>query len=435
MIFTYIFLAFLFLGLFTQFLLANRQIQSALKHRSSVPKGFEEKVSLASHQKAADYTVAKLRFGMIENGFSQILLIALTIFGLLYFLHLELLKIISAGVWQQISLILGISILSSMIDLPFSWYKQFHLEDKFGFNRMTGKLFFLDFLKGTALSLVVGVPLLWVVLTLMQSAGSFWWVYAWLTLVSFILVATMVYPIWIAPFFNQFKPLEEGPLKDSIQALLNRCGFISKGLFVMDGSKRSAHGNAYFTGIGKSKRIVFFDTLIEKLSPTEIEAVLAHELGHFKKNHIRKRMLLTFATTLAGLALLGWLANQVWFYESLGVEPSMSGNNEGLALALFSLVIPVFSYFITPLSSLLSRQHEFEADAFAAEKTDAGQLIAALIKLYQDNAATLTPDHWYSAFYDSHPPAPIRIAHLRQLATQLSSLAPQAVPSQVVPSH
>jgi STE24 endopeptidase len=416
MIFTYIFLLFLFLGLFIQFILANRQIKSVIKHRPAVPKGFEEKITLENHQKAADYTVAKLRFGILEIALSQAMLLVFTIFGLLYLVHLELLNFLSDGVWQQISLILGISILSSAIDLPFSWYRQFHLEEKFGFNRMSKKLFFIDFFKNILLSLCIGVPLLWVVLTLMAKAGDYWWIYAWVTMVSFILIATWVFPIWIAPFFNKFKPLEDGSLKESIQSLLNRCGFVSKGLFVMDGSKRSAHGNAYFTGIGKSKRIVFFDTLIEKLSPSEIEAVLAHELGHFKKNHIRKRMIMTFITTLLGLALLGWLMNQVWFYEGLGVEPSLSGNNAGLALALFFLVTPVFTFFITPLSSLLSRKHEFEADAFAAEKTDAKELIKALIKLYQDNAATLTPDRWYSAFYDSHPPAPIRIEHLYQLS-------------------
>ena len=416
MIFTYIFLLFLFLGLFIQFILANRQIKSVIQHRPTVPKGFEEKITLENHQKAADYTVAKLRFGILEIALSQAMLLIFTIFGLLYLVHLELLNFLSAGVWQQIALILSISILSSAIDLPFSWYRQFHLEENFGFNRMTKKLFFIDFFKNILLSLCIGVPLLWVVLTLMAKAGDYWWVYAWITMVSFILIATWVFPIWIAPFFNKFKPLEDGSLKDSIQLLLNRCGFVSKGLFVMDGSKRSAHGNAYFTGIGKSKRIVFFDTLIEKLSPSEIEAVLAHELGHFKKNHIRKRMVMTFITTLLGLALLGWLMNQVWFYEGLGVEPSLTGNNAGLALALFFLVTPVFTFFITPLSSLLSRKHEFEADAFAAEKTDAHELIKALIKLYQDNAATLTPDRWYSAFYDSHPPAPIRIEHLYQLS-------------------
>jgi len=416
MIFTYIFLLFLFLGLFIQFILANRQIKSVIQHRPTVPKGFEEKITLENHQKAADYTVAKLRFGILEIALSQAMLLIFTIFGLMYLVHLELLNFLSAGVWQQIALILSISILSSAIDLPFSWYRQFHLEENFGFNRMTKKLFFIDFFKNILLSLCIGVPLLWVVLTLMAKAGDYWWVYAWITMVSFILIATWVFPIWIAPFFNKFKPLEDGSLKDSIQLLLNRCGFVSKGLFVMDGSKRSAHGNAYFTGIGKSKRIVFFDTLIEKLSPSEIEAVLAHELGHFKKNHIRKRMVMTFITTLLGLALLGWLMNQVWFYEGLGVEPSLTGNNAGLALALFFLVTPVFTFFITPFSSLLSRKHEFEADAFAAEKTDAHELIKALIKLYQDNAATLTPDRWYSAFYDSHPPAPIRIEHLYQLS-------------------
>ena len=416
MIFTYIFLAFLLLGLFTQFFLAQRQIQSARKHSNSVPSGFEQTISLADHKKASNYTVAKLKIACLESVFSQSLLIALTILGLLFAIHKELLQFLSPGVWQQIALILTISFLSSLIDLPFSWYKQFRLEEQFGFNRMTQKLFWMDFIKSTLIGLLIGVPLLWVVLTLMQKAGYFWWFYAWVFLVGFIILATWIAPVVIMPLFNKFKPLEDGPLKTSIQSLLDRCGFISKGLFVMDGSKRSAHGNAYFTGIGKNKRIVFFDTLIEKLTPAEIEAVLAHELGHFKKNHVRKRMFMTFLMSLIGLALLGWVSQQLWFYESLGVFPEINGNNAGLALALFSLVIPVFTYFITPIGSLLSRKHEFEADSFAAEKTNAQHLISALIKLYQDNAATLTPDHLYSAFYDSHPPAPIRIAHLNQLA-------------------
>jgi len=415
MIFTYIFLAFLLLGLFTQFFLAQRQIQSARRNSHQVPAGFEKSITLADHQKAANYTIAKLKVSSLEATLSQALLVALTLLGLLYAIHRELLTLLSAGVWQQIALILSISFLSNVIDLPFAWYRQFRLEAQFGFNRMTQKLFWLDFLKSTALGLVIGVPLLWVILSLMQEAGSYWWLYAWVFLVAFILLATWVAPVLIMPLFNKFKPLDDGPLKTSIQSLLDRCGFISKGLFVMDGSKRSAHGNAYFTGIGKNKRIVFFDTLIEKLSPSEIEAVLAHELGHFKKNHVRKRMLLTFFMSLVGLALLGWLSQQIWFYESLGVFPEIDGNNAGLALALFSLVIPVFTFFITPLGSLMSRKHEFEADAFAAEKSNASDLVAALIKLYQDNAATLTPDHLYSAFYDSHPPAPIRIAHLNQL--------------------
>ncbi len=420
MTFTYIFLAFLLLGLFTQFFLAQRQMRSAIHHQHQVPAGFENAISLADHQKAAQYTTAKLKLSWIETVASQSLLITLTLFGLLYAIHQGLLQYFPAGVWQQIALLIALSLLSSVVDLPFSWYKQFRLEESFGFNRMTQTLFWLDFLKGSLLSLVIGIPLLWVVLTLMQGAGQFWWLYAWVFLVAFILLATWIVPVWIAPLFNKFKPLDDGPLKTSIQLLLDRCGFVSKGLFVMDGSKRSAHGNAYFTGIGKNKRIVFFDTLIEKLSPPEIEAVLAHELGHFKKNHVRKRMLLTFLMSLIGLALLGWLSNQIWFYESLGVFPERDGNNAGLALALFSLTIPVFTFFITPLGSLLSRKHEFEADAFAAEKTNAQNLVSALIKLYQDNAATLTPDRLYSAFYDSHPPAPIRIAHLNQLGQATS---------------
>jgi STE24 endopeptidase len=415
MIFTYIFLAFLLLGLFTQYFLAQRQIRAANRLQNQVPPGFENQITLADHQKAARYTTAKLRLGWLETLSSSALLIALTMLGLLYTIHQELLHMIKAGVWQQIALLLALSLISSLVDLPFSWYRQFRLEEKFGFNRMSQKLFWLDFIKGNLLSLAIGVPLLWVVLSLMQEAGSYWWLYAWVFLVAFILLATWIAPVLIMPLFNQFKPLDDGALKDSIQSLLDRCGFISKGLFVMDGSKRSAHGNAYFTGIGKNKRIVFFDTLIDKLNPSEIEAVLAHELGHFKKNHVRTRMIMTFVMSLLGLALLGWLSNQLWFYESLGVFPEIDGNNAGLALAIFSLVIPVFTFFITPLSSLLSRQHEFEADAFAAEKTNAQHLISALVKLYQDNAATLTPDPMYSAFYDSHPPAPIRIAHLNSL--------------------
>ena len=415
MTFTYIFLAFLFFSLFTELFLANRQSKSVVLLRYAVPAEFSSKITLEDHQKAADYTLAKLGLGFWEIIFSKVVLLSLTLLGLLNLLHLELLGYISAGVWQQVALLMSLMIISSVLDLPFSWYRQFKLEEQFSFNRMDVKTFWIDFLKGTALSVVIGTPLLWVILTLMDRAGVYWWGYAWAFLMGFILLATWVGPTFIAPLFNKFKPLEEGALKDKIQTLLDRCGFVSKGLFVMDGSKRSAHGNAYFTGIGKSKRIVFFDTLIEKLSPSEIEAVLAHELGHFKKNHIKKRLFLTFAISLAGFALLGWLTNQMWFYEGLGVTPPIDGKPGGLALALFSLALPVFTFFITPLSSLLSRKHEFEADAFAAEKTNADDMVSALLKLYQDNAATLTPDHLYSAFYDSHPPAPIRIAHLQSL--------------------
>lgn len=416
MTFTAIFLAFLGLGLLARFYLSHRHMKFILAHRDAVPAGFSQQVSLAEHQKAADYTVAKLRIGSLETIFSAAVLIVFTLIGGLEYLHLTLLKFIAPGVWQQVALILSLSFITGVLDLPFSWYRQFHLEAAYGFNRMTAGIFWLDYIKGTLLGLVIGVPLLWVVLTLMAQAGEYWWVLAWVVLVAFVFFATWIGPTYIAPLFNKFSPLEEGPLKEKIQNLLKRCDFISQGLFVMDGSKRSAHGNAYFTGIGKAKRIVFFDTLIEKLSPDEIEAVLAHELGHFKKKHIRKRLITTFIMSLLGLALLGWVSTQAWFYFDLGVTPEIDGNNGGLALALFTLALPVFTFFLTPIGSYFSRKHEFEADAFAAEKTNANDLVTALVKLYQDNAATLTPDPTYSAFYDSHPPAPIRIANLKKLA-------------------
>jgi len=416
MTFTAIFLIFLVAGIFTRYFLAKRHLAHVMAHRESVPAQFAQRVSLADHQKAADYTSAKIRLGFLELMLSSAILIGFTLLGGLQALHSFLLSMMGPGVWQQIALLLSLSFITGLLDLPFSWYRQFHLEESFGFNRMTAKLFWLDFVKGNLLGLAIGVPLLWVILTLMAQAGEYWWVLAWAVLVIFMLVATWIGPTFIAPLFNKFKPLEEGPLKDKIQGLLKRCGFVSQGLFVMDGSKRSAHGNAYFTGLGKSKRIVFFDTLLEKLAPSEIEAVLAHELGHFKKKHILKRLIVTFAMSFAGLALLGWVSTQFWFYTGLGVIPEVDGNNGGLALTLFSLALPVFTFFFVPIGSYFSRKHEFEADAFAAEKSNAQDLITALVKLYQDNAATLTPDPWYSAFYDSHPPAPIRIHHLQGLS-------------------
>ena len=416
MTFTAIFLAFLILGLLVRFYLSQRHMKFIMAHRHEVPSGFAHQVTLAEHQKAADYTIAKLRIGSLETIFSAAILIVFTLIGGLELLHLTLLKFIEPGVWQQVALILSLSFITGLLDLPFSWYRQFHLEAAYGFNRMTPSIFWVDYIKSTLLGLIIGVPLLWVVLTLMAQAGELWWVLAWAVLVAFVFFATWIGPTYIAPLFNKFVPLEEGPLKEKIQDLLKRCDFISQGLFVMDGSKRSAHGNAYFTGIGKAKRIVFFDTLIEKLSPAEIEAVLAHELGHFKKKHIRKRLVTTFITSLLGLALLGWVSTKAWFYFDLGVTPELDGNNGGLALALFTLALPVFTFFLTPLGSYFSRKHEFEADAFAAEKTNANDLITALVKLYQDNAATLTPDPTYSAFYDSHPPAPIRIENLKKFS-------------------
>ncbi len=394
--------------------LAQRQMRFVAKHRDSVPAEFAEKVTLAEHQKAADYTIAKLRLGVLENGVSAIILIGFTLLGGLQILNISLSQLLGDGITQQIALLGSIVIISGIVDLPFSWYKQFHLEERFGFNRMGKKLFFIDMIKGLGVGAAIGIPLLWVILSLMAKAGDLWWLWAWVVLTVFSLLMQWIFPSFIAPLFNKFQPLPDGALKTQIEALLARCEFASQGLFVMDGSKRSAHGNAFFAGMGKAKRIVFFDTLIEKLNPDEVEAVLAHELGHFKCKHIRKRLLVSFALSFGMFALLGWISTQVWFYTDLGVMPNLNGYNGGLALALFMLVSPVFSFFFTPLASIASRKHEYEADGFAATKSSAKDLISALVKLYQDNASTLTPDPIYTAFYSSHPPAPLRIANLQR---------------------
>ena len=394
--------------------LAQRQMRFVAKHRDSVPAEFAEKVTLAEHQKAADYTIAKLRLGVLENGVSAIILIGFTLLGGLQILNISLLQLLGDGITQQIALLGSIAIISGIVDLPFSWYKQFHLEERFGFNRMGKQLFFIDMMKGLGVGAAIGIPLLWVILSLMAKAGDLWWLWAWVVLTVFSLLMQWIFPSFIAPLFNKFQPLPDGALKTQIEALLARCEFASQGLFVMDGSKRSAHGNAFFAGMGKAKRIVFFDTLIEKLNPGEVEAVLAHELGHFKCKHIRKRLLVSFALSFGMFALLGWISTQVWFYTDLGVMPNLNGYNGGLALALFMLVSPVFSFFFTPLASIASRKHEYEADGFAATKSSAKDLISALVKLYQDNASTLTPDPIYTAFYSSHPPAPLRIANLQR---------------------
>ena len=394
--------------------LAQRQMRFVAKHRDSVPAEFAEKVTLAEHQKAADYTIAKLRLGVLENGVSAIILIGFTLLGGLQILNISLSQLLGDGITQQIALLGSIVIISGIVDLPFSWYKQFHLEERFGFNRMGKQLFFIDMIKGLGVGAAIGIPLLWVILSLMAKAGDLWWLWAWVVLTVFSLLMQWIFPSFIAPLFNKFQPLPDGALKTQIEALLARCEFASQGLFVMDGSKRSAHGNAFFAGMGKAKRIVFFDTLIEKLNPGEVEAVLAHELGHFKCKHIRKRLLVSFALSFGMFALLGWISTQAWFYTDLGVMPNLNGYNGGLALALFMLVSPVFSFFFTPLASIASRKHEYEADGFAATKSSAKDLISALVKLYQDNASTLTPDPIYTAFYSSHPPAPLRIANLQR---------------------
>ena len=416
MTFTFLFILGLVLSVATRYYLAGRHIRHIAQHRHQVPVDFASKISLPEHHKAADYTMAKLRLGLFEIALSAAILIGFTLLGGLQYVHDLTLELLGPGTLQQISLLISISLITGIIDLPFSWYRQFTIEEKFGFNRMTPTLFFTDLIKGILLGLAIGLPLLWVVLTLMAEAGEYWWVWTWFVWVGFNALMLWLFPTFIAPLFNKFKPLEDGPLKDRIEELLKRCDFTSQGLFIMDGSKRSAHGNAYFTGMGKAKRIVFFDTLIERLNPEEIEAVLAHELGHFKRQHIRKRLIQSFALSFLVLALLGWISTKAWFYLSLGVTPDLSGYNAGLALALFSLVMPVFGFFLTPINSMGSRKHEYEADTFAAEKSSAKDLISALVKLYQDNAATLTPDPLYSKFYDSHPPAPLRIAHLQKLA-------------------
>ena len=416
MTFTYIFLAALLISVALRHWLAQRQIRYVASHRNAVPENFAQKISLADHQKAADYTIAKLRLELLENSFVALILLVFTLLGGLDLLNQILKHGLGDGIGQQMALLVSLAIISGILDLPFSWKRQFGIEARFGFNRMSPKLFWLDMAKGVGLGAALGLPLLWIVLTLIDSAGTYWWIWTWLIWTIFNILLIWLFPTFIAPLFNQFKALEEGPLKNQIEKLLQRCDFASQGLFVMDGSKRSAHGNAYFTGMGKAKRIVFFDTLIEKLEPNEVEAVLAHELGHFKRKHIRKRLIVSFALSFLMLALLGWISTQAWFYYGLGVNPDLNGYNGGLALALFMLVAPVFSFFFTPLGSFSSRKHEYEADQFAAEKSSANDLISALVKLYQDNASTLTPDPIYSAFYSSHPPAPLRIAHLKQLA-------------------
>ena len=396
----------------TKLWLASRQIRFVAGHREQVPSQFAGTIALTAHQRAADYTVERTRLTMIEIVVGAAVLIGLTLLGGVQALDLAISDWLGRGYAGQIALVAAVIAITSVIDLPFEYYRQFVVEQRFGFNRMSKGIFFLDRLKGVLLGAAFGLPLLFVVLWLMNQAGSLWWLWTWIVWVAFQLLVLVLYPSFIAPLFNKFEPLKDEALKSRIEALMKRCGFAAKGLFVMDGSRRSAHGNAYFTGFGAAKRIVFFDTLLARLSGNEIEAVLAHELGHFKRRHVIKRMVVMFAISLVMLALLGWLTQCVWFYEGLGVRPSLIGGNSGLALVLFFLALPVFLFFVTPLGSLSSRKHEFEADAFAATQTDAQDLVNALVKLYEDNASTLTPDPLHSAFYDSHPHASMRIDRL-----------------------
>jgi len=419
--FSVLFVVFLAITLVVRFWLSSRQIRHVLAHRSAVPAEFAEKIPLAAHQRAADYTVAKTKFGLFSMLVSAAVLIGFTLLGGLQWLSGVMFSWAGPGMLYQLSLLVAFALISGLIDLPLDYYKQFVLEARFGFNKMTVKLFFADMLKNTLIGAAIGLPLIWVVLQLMAKAGGLWWFYAWLVFSAFQLLMLVLYPTVIAPLFNKFTPLNDDSLRDRIEGLMKRVGFASKGLFVMDGSKRSAHGNAYFSGFGAGKRIVFFDTLLARLAPHEIEAVLAHELGHFKLKHIVKRIVVMFALSLAFLALLGYLKQQLWFYTGLGVNPLLLpdlSNNDAMALILFMLALPIFTFLLSPLSSISSRKHEFEADAFAAQHTDANDLVTALVKLYEDNASTLTPDPLHSAFYDSHPPASVRI---NKLASKLSA--------------
>ncbi|MBC3809130.1 M48 family metallopeptidase [Undibacterium seohonense] len=413
--FSVLFIVFLALTVSLQCWLSTRQLRHVSRHRAAVPAEFIEKIGLDAHQKAADYTIAKTKFGLLSLFVSVLVLVAFTLFGGLQLLSVSLYKYLGDGMGYQLSLLAAFALISGALDLPFDLYRQFVLEEKFGFNKMTFKLFFSDMIKGSLLGAAIGLPLVWVVLSLMDQSGDLWWFYAWLVWSGFQLLMMLIFPTWIAPLFNKFTPLADESLRTRIEGLMSRVGFASSGLFVMDGSKRSAHGNAYFSGFGNTKRIVFFDTLIERLAPQEVEAVLAHELGHFKLKHIVKRMVVMFAVSLGFLALLGYLKQQVWFFTGLGVDPILfASSNNAMALILFMLTLPVFTFILSPLTSISSRKHEFEADAFAVKHTNANDLVSALVKLYEDNASTLTPDPVHSAFYDSHPPASIRIAHLHQ---------------------
>ncbi len=406
--FTVVFLSVLALGLVLQLWLAARQASHIVAHAQRVPAAFADRISPAEHQKAASYSLARLGVERWDLALSALVVVAWTLGGGLNGLDARVAVMGLGPLWGGVVLVLATVLIGGLIDLPLSVWRTFGIEARFGFNRNTPTGFIKDRLLAVLLTLLLGGPLLAVILWLMTSAGDLWWFWAWLVWMGFSLFVTWAYPVWIAPLFNRFEPLNDRPLRIRLEQLLERCGFRSNGMFVMDGSRRSAHGNAYFTGFGANKRIVFFDTLLDGLEADEVEAVLAHELGHFKRHHIAKGMLLSSALSLAGLWLLGWLAQEPWFYSGLGVDNA----SPALALVLFMLVLPVFTLFVSPLLARLSRRHEFEADDFAAAQTDPTHLINGLVKMYRDNASTLTPDPLYSAFYHSHPPAPVRVAHL-----------------------
>lgn len=413
---TYAFAAALVAGLLLKFWLASRQVRHVAQHRGAVPAPFAARIALTAHQKAADYTLARTRFGLLQLAFGSAVLLGWTLLGGLDALNQALLAWLGGGMLQQLALLGCFALISGLLDLPAQLYQTFVLEQRFGFNQMTPRLWLADLAKSTLLGALIGLPLAALVLWLMHAAGPLWWLWAWAAWMGFNLLLMVVYPLFIAPLFNKFQPLADEALRTRVTALMQRCGFTARGLFVMDGSRRSAHANAYFTGFGAAKRVVFYDTLLKQLSGDEVEAVLAHELGHFHHKHIARRLVALFALTLVGFALLGWLSTRGWFYTGLGVVPNLSlegsAPNDALALLLFLLAAPVFTVFLTPLMAQLSRKHEFQADAYAAAQADGGQLASALLKLYEDNASTLTPDPLYARFYYSHPPATERLARL-----------------------
>ena len=425
-VFTLLFAALLMLGLLTKFYLATRQVRHVAQHRNQVPAAFASTISLPSHQKAADYTIAKTRLGMLEMAFAAALLLGWTLLGGIDTLNQALMRSGLANhgaLVPQLALLAAFGLISGLLDLPFTLYKTFRLEERFGFNKMTLKLWLADLVKSTIVGTVIGLPIVALILWLMGSAGTLWWLWTWVVWIGFNLLVLVLFPTVIAPMFNKFKPLDDETLKARVTALMQRCGFAAKGLFVMDGSRRSAHANAYFTGFGAAKRVVFYDTLLKQLNPAEVDAVLAHELGHFKHKHIIKRIGVMFAMSLVGFALLGWLSTQVWFYTGLGVRPNLAGGNDALALLLFLMVVPLFSFFISPLMAQSSRRHEFEADAYAISQTDGRDLQSALLKLYKDNASTLTPDPVFVKFYYSHPPASERLGRMAPMTPSPESAA------------
>ena len=407
-------------SLLVKFWLASRQIRHVAAHRGAVPAPFTATITLAAHQRAADYTLAKGRLGLLSMAFGAAGLLGWTLLGGIGALNeavRDALQPRFGAMAYQLALLASFAMISGALDLPFDLYSTFRIEQRFGFNRMTWQLYLADMLKGTLVGALIGLPISALMLWIMGATGGLWWLWAWGAWMAFNLLILVLYPTVIAPLFNKFEPLADESLKASVQALMARCGFAAKGLFVMDGSKRSAHANAYFTGFGAAKRVVFFDTLLGKLSPGEVEAVLAHELGHFKHKHVIKRIVAMFAISLAGFALLGWLATQTWFYMAFGARPSMGAPNDAVALLLFLLVTPVFGFFVSPLFAQISRKHEFQADAYACQQSSGTDLAGALLKLHEDNAATLTPDPLYVRFYYSHPPASERLAALASAPT------------------